>query len=215
MTEGSNRLFRRLRERGFDLDFRSHAEAILATDFFQQAETLESVLVEFSIPVSELVAGGGGEAPGTQRLRNALNNRGWVKHRFEIEKRIDGEPSQSRSHEVDHFCFVPEKGRLALEIEWNNKDPFFDRDLEHFQRLHSDGAISVGLILTRGRSLQETLQESIAAFLRQQRADSFASIRTLGYRPTERQKNAISRAVERGSAFIDAVASVLVADKFG
>src|SRR5262249_14440838 len=33
-------------------------------------------------------------------------------------------------------------GTIALEIEWNNKDPFFDRDLENFKRLHSDGAIS-------------------------------------------------------------------------
>jgi Restriction endonuclease BglII len=35
-------------------------------------------------------------------------------------------------------------GVVALEIEWNNKDPFFDRDLENFKRLHAEGAISVG-----------------------------------------------------------------------
>jgi hypothetical protein len=34
--------------------------------------------------------------------------------------------------------FLP--GVLALEIEWNN--PFFDRDLENFKRLHANGAIS-------------------------------------------------------------------------
>lgn len=42
---------------------------------------------------------------------------------------------------------------LALEIEWNNKDPFFDRDLENFKRLHAEGAISVGVLITRGASL--------------------------------------------------------------
>ena len=51
------------------------------------------------------------------------------------------------THEIDHIrdCNL---GTLALEIEWNNKDPFFDRDLENFQRLHEDGAISVGIVLT-------------------------------------------------------------------
>ena len=33
---------------------------------------------------------------------------------------------------------------IALEIEWNNKDPSFDRDLENFKRLHAEGAISIG-----------------------------------------------------------------------
>ena len=37
-----------------------------------------------------------------------------------------------------------ENGTIALEIEWNNKDPFFDRDLENFQRIHKDGVISAG-----------------------------------------------------------------------
>ncbi|HSV23752.1 MAG TPA: BglII/BstYI family type II restriction endonuclease [Xanthobacteraceae bacterium] len=41
---------------------------------------------------------------------------------------------------------------MALEIEWNNKDSFFDRDLENFKRLHADGAISVGIIVMRGHS---------------------------------------------------------------
>ena len=33
---------------------------------------------------------------------------------------------------------------IALEIEWNNKAPLFDRDLENFKRLHAEGGISIG-----------------------------------------------------------------------
>jgi hypothetical protein len=52
---------------------------------------------------------------------------------FVIEKTISGVGMESQSHEVDH---VPnfEKGVVALEIGCNNKDPFFDRDLENFKR---------------------------------------------------------------------------------
>ena len=59
---------------------------------------------------------------------------------------------EAQSHEVDHVGTF-EAARVALEIEWNNKDPFFDRDLENFKRLHADGAISLGIIVTRGAKL--------------------------------------------------------------
>jgi hypothetical protein len=41
-----------------------------------------------------------------------------------------------------------------LEIEWNNKDPFFDRDLNNFRLLFDLRAISVGVIITRSDELQ-------------------------------------------------------------
>ena len=48
-----------------------------------------------------------------------------------------GEPLNSPTHEVD--CY---KNRIALEIEWNNKDPFFDRDLEQLPPAYSSFAWS-------------------------------------------------------------------------
>ena len=48
-------------------------------------------------------------------------------------------------------CF---KGRIALEIEWNNKDPFFDRDLNNFRLLFDLRVISIGIIITRCDELQ-------------------------------------------------------------
>jgi len=44
---------------------------------------------------------------------------------------------------------------VALEIEWNNKDPFFDRDLNNFRLLFDLRAIDVGVIVTRGTELQQ------------------------------------------------------------
>jgi hypothetical protein len=43
---------------------------------------------------------------------------------------------------------------VALELEWNNKDPFFDRDLNNFRLLFDLRAIDVGVIVTRSTELQ-------------------------------------------------------------
>ena len=50
---------------------------------------------------------------------------------------VDGNERLSPTHKVD--CY---KNRIALEIEWNNKDPFFDRDLNNFRLLFDLRAIS-------------------------------------------------------------------------
>jgi hypothetical protein len=38
---------------------------------------------------------------------------------------------------------------VALELEWNNKDPFYDRDLNNFRLLFDLRVISVGVIITK------------------------------------------------------------------
>lgn len=62
---------------------------------------------------------------------------------------VDGSRYDSPTHKID--CY---RNRIALELEWNNKDPFFDRDLNNFRLLFDLRAISVGIILTRCDELQ-------------------------------------------------------------
>lgn len=76
--------------------------------------------------------------------------RGWQERKFETSIVVDGTETKSPTHKVD--CF---KNRVALEIEWNNKDPFYDRDLNNFRLLFDLRAISVGVIVTRCDDLQE------------------------------------------------------------
>jgi hypothetical protein len=132
-----------LREKGFEIQFVSHAAAILEGDFPAALEELEAALSSFEIPITEIIGSGGGETKGTQRMRHALSDLGWNKVHFEIKKTINGVERESVSHEVDHAKQF-DGNTVALEIEWNNKDPFYDRDLENFKRLHAEGAISVG-----------------------------------------------------------------------
>jgi hypothetical protein len=58
--------------KGFQVEFVSHAEAILSVDFPEAVAELEETLLATTIPIEEIIAGGGGEAKGTQRLRKAL-----------------------------------------------------------------------------------------------------------------------------------------------
>ena len=95
-------MFERLKEKGFEIEFRSHAEAILGADFPEVAEQLEGVLLSSTVPIEEIIGSGGGEAKGTQRLRNALAAHGWRKHNFVVQRIIDGVVKEAQSHEIDH-----------------------------------------------------------------------------------------------------------------
>ncbi|WP_316191122.1 BglII/BstYI family type II restriction endonuclease [Bradyrhizobium sp. SZCCHNS2096] len=210
-------MFERLRQRGFEIDFKSHAEAILSIDFPEVAEQLERVLATSTIPIEEIIGSGGGETKGTQRLRRALMAEGWLKHNFIVQRIIDGRPRESQSHEIDH---VKEfyAGTIALEIEWNNKDPFFDRDLENFKRLHADGGISIGIIVTRGATLQNALHDLVKRFADEQDINSHDDMRRIGLNPTNRQIRDVMKRVQRNQnpiPFRDAWTDQFVSDKFG
>lgn len=211
-----------LRNQGFDIDVQSHAAAILSVDFPEALVELEGALAEATIPVEEIIAGGGGESKGTQRLRRALAARNWDKTTFTIEKRINGKSRESQSHKVDHVRTFVDKAndekRIALEIEWNNKDPFFDRDLENYKRLHADGAISIGIVITRGESLQDRMPSLVQRFLDERNIQGFDDLKEWGYEPTSKQRAAINKRMTREKdplPFREAFRDKFVSDKFG
>ncbi|MBI5908545.1 MAG: restriction endonuclease [Betaproteobacteria bacterium] len=207
-------MFEKLKKKGFQVLALHHAEAILKHDMSSAVGELESVLLDIAIPVEELVYGGGGEGELTQRLRRALaDTYGWKKHIFEIKKIVDGKEKESISHEIDHVKAFS-KGTFALEIEWNNKDPFYDRDLENFKRLHADGVISIGAIITRGVSLHEGMRELVEAFARKEGIDNISKLAKF-YTPTPRQKALILSAEKSKGSFEQGWAHAFVSDKFG
>ena len=223
-------MFESLANAGFQIGFESHAAAILATDFAPAVAELEAALLATSIPIEEIIAGGGGEAKGTQRLRRSLARAGWQKTVFRIQRSIQvgeseermGPPElrESQSHIIDHVRSFPGPAgvkRIALEIEWNNKDPFFDRDLENFKRLHADGAISLGIIVTRGTSLHLGLRGLVERYLKTHDVAGFADLARIGVEPTPRQRAEIARAMgkrQEALDFADAFARMFAGDKF-
>lgn len=128
---------------------RWHACAILAADFPTEFRDILECLQQFQLVRSEIAAGGGGKTRIAHRFDQVLEKRGWREKSTAISMTVDGVARSYETHSVD-LC----KGRVALEVEWNNKDPFFSRDLNSFRLLHELGVISVGVIITRMDELQ-------------------------------------------------------------
>jgi hypothetical protein len=74
---------------------------------------------------------------------------GWIEKQFDTRIVVDNVEYHTPTHKVD--CY---KNRVALEVEWNNKDPFYDRDLNNFRLLFDLRAIDLGVIVTRCTPLQ-------------------------------------------------------------
>jgi hypothetical protein len=147
---------------GYRYGVTRYADLILKEAFPDHLGQLSQVLADFRPARSELVSGGGNKASFTRRFDEALRAHGWGKRNIEIGKTVDGSTiSRVRGHEIDMFLAGPTGGGwpgIAVEMEWNNKDPFFDRDLLNFQALHREGVLAVGVVVTRGPALQERLK---------------------------------------------------------
>lgn len=188
----------------------------MSVDFRDQAQELVDALMDVLIPAEELIGSGGGEAQSTQRLRRRLYQADWPKHNFDFKLLVDGRETVSNSHEIDHVR-RSEAGTIACEIEWNNKDPFFDRDLENFHRLHAQSAISIGVMITRGASMQDAMQGIVQRCIQKHGIIDDADLVTQFSMKdrTKRQKEAVERLMKRQIPFAEAFAKQFVADKFG
>ena len=131
-----------------------HAAAILKFEFPEEWRDVKTLLQRFRLRKSWIDKGGGRKSGVSNYIDDFLANRGWTEKSFEVGVQVDDKTRESPTHAVD--CY---KNRVALEIEWNNKDPFFDRDLNNFRLLFDLQAISVGIIVTRGDDLQEIFKE--------------------------------------------------------
>jgi hypothetical protein len=208
-------MFHLLKVAGYDIATRNHAEAILTADFAEITGNLVRTLLGFRLSPRDIIQSGGGQAESTMRLRDSLVAAGWHKHEFIVRTIVDGIEREARGHEIDHVLHAA-NGTLALEIEWNNKDPFFDRDLENFQRLHAQGAISLGILVTRGASLQAALPAIVESTLRAAGVENPEGLADWGVKDrTKRQRDAVTRQIERQVPFAEAFARQFVADKFG
>jgi hypothetical protein len=126
-----------------------NATGILQTAHLNEWQDIIDALRDFQFQRSELLKGGGGKSIVAQRIDSFLAARQWKEKKFATKIRVDAEERDSPTHKVD--CF---KGSVGLEIEWNNKDPFYDRDLNNFRLLFDLRVIEVGVIVTRASNLQ-------------------------------------------------------------
>jgi hypothetical protein len=127
-----------------------HACAVLKEDLAPEWQDIIDVLRTFRLTKELVLEPGGRKSNIATSLDAEFFRRGWVEKSFDTKIVVDENTLESPTHKVD--CF---KNSVALEIEWNNKDPFFDRDLNNFRLLFELRVISVGVIITRSDDLQK------------------------------------------------------------
>lgn len=126
-----------------------NAAAVLQAVYPAEWHDIIEVLRGFRLLQSDILTPGGRKSPIASKLDGAFYVRGWQEKQFKTQIVVDGAPRDTPTHQVD--CV---KSRVALEVEWSNKDPFYDRDLNNFRLLFELRAIDVGVIITRSDDLQ-------------------------------------------------------------
>jgi len=123
--------------------------AILTAAHPQEWADILRVLRGFTLLRSDILSPGGRKSRIADKLDGELLKLGWIEKGFDTRIVVDNVEHITPTHKVD--CY---KNRVALEVEWNNKDPFYDRDLNNFRLLFDLHAIDAGVIVTRCTELQ-------------------------------------------------------------
>jgi hypothetical protein len=200
---------------GYEMYFTRFADSIINDHFSEAQNELAEILTRFQIQESQIIRGGGGLSTITQTLGGLLVQKDWKKKNIQSEHHVGGRILTSESHEVDHYKSF-EQGNIGLEIEWNNKDPFYDRDLENFRKLHQIGELSVGIIITRGASLQEELRHVIRRFLESIYPFTLEQLINNGISLSDLAKTSINRFIPLAKeAALERITSTIYNSKYG
>jgi hypothetical protein len=138
----------------YQIEEKHHACSILKSDFPKEWKDLIDVLRDFRLKRSDILTPGGRKSPISNSIDGLFYEREWLEKSFDIKVTADGVETLAPTHHVDYY-----KNRVAIETEWNNKDPFYDRDLNAFRLLFDLNVLSVGVIITRADELQELFIE--------------------------------------------------------
>lgn len=131
-----------------------HGLAILSAAHPKEWNDILEVLRGFTLLRSDVLKPGGRKSTISDRLDSHFFKLGWKEKGFDTKIVVDEAEFEAPTHKVD--CY---KNKVALEVEWNNKDPFYDRDLNNFRLLFDLRAIDVGVIITRCSELQSIFDD--------------------------------------------------------
>lgn len=130
-----------------------NARALLEYAFPAEWRDVIEVLSAFRLTHSQLAAKGGNKTEIAGALDSEFYKRGWIEKQFRTAISVDGNTEESPTHDID--CY---RNHVAMELEWNNKDPFYDRDLNNFRLLYDLRVVDVGIMITRSTELMHWLR---------------------------------------------------------
>ena len=133
---------------------------LLVNAFPDHHASLVRALGDWEVGWADIEAAGGSKSLVSRHFDEAFEGEGWTETSLELETRLGGVTTIARTHKIDLFKLGPreELPGIGIELEWNNKDEFFDRDLINFEAIHRARGLAVGIVVTRGPRLQEELR---------------------------------------------------------
>lgn len=147
----------------FEIYSYRNAAAVLAQGFPDHLSNLIDALERFQISETMIRTPGGNKGPIAKYVDTLFHETdGWQESRITADLHVKLMHAKKKDlviaeyakegfldgHRIDFL-----KGRVALDLEWNSKDQTYDRDLYAFSAFYEAGAIDVGVLLTRGSSL--------------------------------------------------------------
>ena len=173
--ESLERIFSEDLRNKFELYSYRNAGAVLSQSFPDQFKQILDALEEFEITKTMIREPGGSKGPIAKYVDTLFSDNDWVETRISADLRVKLLHAKKKDtilqeytregyldgHRID---FV--SGRVALDLEWNSKDQTYDRDLTAFSAFYEAGAIDVGVIITRGSSLDNEFFRSLGKVLK-------------------------------------------------
>jgi len=115
----------------------------------------------FTLRKSDIVTPGGRKSPIPAYFETTFREDGWCEKRYGIQQVCEEIDTQTKAvktlkeieiktHQIDLI-----KNRIGIEIEWNNKTEFFDRDLMNTLELYQHQLLDMLIIITRTTELDE------------------------------------------------------------
>ena len=152
----------------------NHALEIITQAFPQEWGEIEDCLRKLSITVADLQEAGGNETKIPKKFDDVLYPYGWREIRISGDLHLKFYPRQTAQRR-GRFSDVPFeekivegyidghnidflKNRVAFDLEWNSKDQTFDRDLLAMRTYYDCDIISVGVIVTRAKELNDVFR---------------------------------------------------------
>jgi len=150
------------------------AAAVLAHSFPDQFRDLLAALDAFTITTQMIREPGGNKGPIAKYVDELFPDT-WVETRISADLNVKLLHAKKKDEILRHYTregyldghridFLSDK--VALDLEWNSKDQTYDRDLYAFSAFYEAGAIDVGVILTRGTSLDNSFFRELGKVLK-------------------------------------------------
>ncbi|MBL4628361.1 MAG: hypothetical protein JKY00_10065 [Roseicyclus sp.] len=161
-----------------------NAASILANGFQSQFADIQNALRKLEISKTMIRLPGGSKGPIAHHVDDLFGDN-WNETRISADLHVRLLDAKKKSKILSQYTregyldghridFV--NGKVALDLEWNSKDQTYDRDLYAFSAFYDAGAIDVGIILTRGKSLDNAFFRSLGKVLKNDGSEDIGDV---------------------------------------